>query len=162
MKHLTNLKSGLMLAIMLLFFVGFTTSCDDDDDKDFAIAFADLPLQSQEFVNTHFPTSKIWKVEQKHRANAIGSIYEVTFEGGTEVEFNQEGVWTEVDCEYALVPQSVLDLLPANILTYLATNHSGIGVEAVQKHLNTNYEIELINDLDLYFDADGQFIGMDR
>ncbi len=51
--------------------------------------------------------------------------------------------------------------LPQPILTYISTNYPNVYIKEAEIEDNGNYEIELSNGLELVFDADGTFLGID-
>ncbi len=55
------------------------------------------------------------------------------------------------------------DQLPANILEYISTNHPKATVlyAEIDPDYTAYYEVELSNGLELYFDQDGNFLGLD-
>src|SRR5680860_228773 len=51
--------------------------------------------------------------------------------------------------------------LPQAILDYIATNYPDITVKKSEIEHNGNYEVKLNNGVELIFDADGAFLGVD-
>lgn len=80
----------LLPAIMLSLCI---VACNDDDDDDFAGVknFNDLPRQAQAFLNDYFSTYNISSITMSDNG------YEVNFDNGTEVDFNAQGIWTDID-----------------------------------------------------------------
>ncbi|MBD5486669.1 MAG: hypothetical protein HDR18_14310, partial [Lachnospiraceae bacterium] len=50
---------------------------------------------------------------------------------------------------------------PAAIDTYISSAYSGSGINEISR-IDRGYEVELLNGTDLYFSADGTYIGIDR
>ena len=83
--------------------------------------------------------------------------YEVRLSNGTEVEFDKNGNWDKVDCNYSAVPAS---LVPANIANYVKTHFAGAKVVKIDKERH-GYDVELSNDLELKFNKQGQLMNID-
>ncbi|MGB7843803.1 MAG: PepSY-like domain-containing protein, partial [Salinimicrobium sp.] len=49
--------------------------------------------------------------------------------------------------------------LPQNILSFIEINYPGVSIEKAEKESNGNFEIKLSNDVEIIFDADGEFLG---
>ena len=51
-------------------------------------------------------------------------------------------------------------IVPAKIAGYVAEHYPSSGIEKIE-HKRYGYEVELTNDLDMKFGADGRFLGID-
>lgn len=51
--------------------------------------------------------------------------------------------------------------LPQNLLDYITTNYPGVTIREAEVEDNNNFEIYLSNGLELVFDQDGNFLGID-
>ena len=80
--------------------------------------------------------------------------YEVFLADGTEVEFDQSGAWTSVDCKSKAVPAAIV---PEAIGRYVAENYPNLAIVQIERE-SYGYEIELSNDLDIQFDHDFKLI----
>ena len=76
---------------------------------------------------------------------------------GTELEFRNNGQWIKVDCGMNPLPNGIL---PANTAKYLTAKFP-MNFATHIKYEHKRYEVELNNDLDLLFDKNGNFIGID-
>ena len=128
------------------------SSCDNDE----SINFSDLPQVTRSFVDAHFKNIGVLQVEKD------GDEYDLKLEGGINVEFGRDGNWKKVESTVNGIPQSILDLLPSKILTYLNQNFPGSKVEQIENGLN--YEIELLGrpGIELIFSKQGDIIRVDR
>lgn len=135
------------LPMLLLAFVG----CDDDDKL---ISENDLPKASKTFIETHFPNKNILSVEKDRNS------YDVYLSDGYQVEFTRSGNWDDVEGIWDL-PESVLNLLPQQIISYAATNFSNVKITEINKE-TFGYEIGLSNDIDLKFNKKGEILGIDN
>lgn len=148
-----------IFGLTCLLAVGFTTiSCGDDDDDEVVISATALPSKAQTFVSTHFPNINIVKTEQSRTADTNGTLYEVTLSNGFEIDFNTNGDWTSIDGKGQLVPETIIALIPSNIETYIQSNQN-LPITKIEKKLY-GYSIKLANQLELRFNANGDFLGL--
>ena len=113
-----------------------------------------LPAAAKTFIQKTFPgqTISYAKIDFDGR-----KTYEVCLSNGIEVEFDKNGTWDKVDCNYTAVPA---DLVPANIANYVKTSFPGAEIVKIDKE-RYGYEVELSNDLDLKFNKSGQMLRVD-
>ncbi len=144
-----------------LFFVAsailFSIGCVGGE-KDKTVSFAQLPKQSQSFIKSHFADVEVSRVVKD--MDDFSYNWDVYFSNGWELEFKKNGEWDHIDCKGSALPNSVLALLPANILSYCKTNYPNLSIVEVDKE-TYGYEIELSNDLTLEFNSKGNFIEAD-
>lgn len=144
------MKKSILFLVVSLFAVQMAVAKDvitQDVEK--------LPKQAKEFVKQYFPNEKISYI--KIDEEILETTYDIVFVSGTEVEFNKEGIWKEVDCKYNAVPEGIL---PQNIAAYVKQNFPESFVTQIEKK-RYRYEVELSNRLDMEFDKDGNFIRID-
>ena len=119
------------------------------------VTFAQLPQKAQQFINKHFGDVGFLSAKQDD------GEYEVMLKDGTKIDFTLQGDWKKVDCEGRPVP---VGYFPESISAYVVTNYSGAYIEEIQFEHN-RYEVGLEGlgyaDVDLLFDKEGQFIGLD-
>ena len=128
-----------------------------------AVCFADdrpipveqLPAAAKTFVKQYFPEATIAYAQID--VEMAKTEYEARLSDGTKVEFDAQGNWIKVDCEYKSVPAS---LVPAAIANYVKGTYPNIAIIKISKKWD-GYEVELMNDLDLRFDKEGKFVGID-
>ena len=105
-----------------------------------------LPLTARNFINQYFTKPQISHI--KIETGILGSkSYEVLLTDRTEIDFDSNGNWTDVDCKKAAVPAA---LIPARRLCRAPVSYRRSGVE-----------VELANDYSLKFNKKGQFVSMD-
>lgn len=146
------MKKLLFTLSLLVASLSFVACSDDDDDK--KIAVADLPAKAQLFLHTHFSEQEVRLVEKDNDS------YDVHLVNGFEVDFDLSGEWDNVDGNGQSVPQSVIDLIPQNISTYIKEHYAQNKITEVSKE-TYGYEIGLNNGVDLKFDFDGNFLMAD-
>lgn len=148
MKTKTFFKSFLML------FIAFTiTACGNDDD-DQTITTSELPERAIVFIKTHFPEAEIISVTLDSNSR---SRYEVKLSNGFDIDFDQNGDWTEVEGHGQKVPD---DIIPSAILDYVEATYPDAFIEEISKKTD-RYEVDLSTDIDLIFDLDGNLIHTD-
>lgn len=87
MKSLTTLFFTYCILL-----VSFTTNAQES-----IITKKQLPLSAQKLISTHFSDKIIdYIVADKE---LISTDYSVKFADGSEIDFNSEGNWTEIDCK---------------------------------------------------------------
>ena len=151
----------LFVGFSLLAFIGFTTiSCNNDDDSNVSyVEINTLPTSAKDFVNTNFAGVEILNIEKFAPAKSNGVMYEVNFKNGSEVEFDESGNWIKVEATgNGTIPTGFIS---TSILTYIASNYPNIGINQIEK-IATGFEVELTNDVDLIFDANGNFVRVDK
>lgn len=114
-----------------------------------------LPEAVNAFVKQYFPNATIAGVEMD--SDHGGVEYDVRLSDGTEIDFDVNNQWDNVDCHTKAVPAS---LVPKAIATYVSSNYQNMAITKINKEYY-GYEIELANGLDLNFDRSGNFMGMD-
>lgn len=82
------------------------------------------------------------------------SEYEVILTDGTEISFDRNGNWENVEVNNVKsVPTS---MVPKTIRDYVAKQHAGQRIVGIDKERN-GYDIELSNGIDMKFDKAGRF-----
>jgi hypothetical protein len=123
------------------------------------IAQVSLPKSARDFIRQHFGKIQVKEVKAKKSPTPQGTFYEVTLMDNTELDFGKAGNWIEVKAEEPRrLPTS---FFPVRIQTYLKNHYPGVGVESIDKGL-TDYKLELLNDIKLYFDAKGVFLRKEK
>lgn len=147
-----SIMRKLLFNILLL--VSTALSATAASDHDYFVSFDQLPAASQDFVNTHFAKVQVVNcVRDSHS-------YEVRLADASEIEFNINGVWEEVDCKYREIPSSIVKLLPKAIPSYVKTNFPTAIITKVNSKV-WGFEIELNNGLEVEFNTSGQFLKID-
>ncbi len=155
------MKKVIKMALLFLAcaFVAGMAACSDDDknDKDVIVSYEDLPQAAKTFIATYYANTQVSRVE---RDNDKGIIeYEVYFANRHDVTFNSAGEWIEVDApEGEAIPNGIA-MQP--IVDYLAQNYADDGINDITR-LQNGFEVDLIYGPDLLFDAQGNFVRIDR
>lgn len=115
-----------------------------------------LPLNARNFINQYFSKPQISRI--KIDTNVLGSKkYEVLLTDRTEIDFDSNGNWTEVDCKKAAVPGA---LVPVSVKEYVKTNFPREIITKIDRG-GSGMEVELANDYSLKFNSKGKFVKMD-
>ncbi|MFK7933362.1 MAG: PepSY-like domain-containing protein, partial [Saprospiraceae bacterium] len=127
---------------------------EEDDDEE----VTEWPMAIDDYVANNYPDAAIDEVE----LNADGT-YEVELDDDTELLFDADGNFLEVIIEDEDENEEDEDdnevtEWPASIDEYVAANHPDATIEEVEFE-DDIYEVELDDDTELEFDADGNFIG---
>ncbi len=128
-------------------------ACDDDDDK--RVNPSELPDAAKSFITQYFPAQTISVVERS--GDSGHRRYEVWLNDGTELKFNNEGLWTEVDCKTGALPAGIL--LP-EIETYIAENYPDAKAHEVER-TGEGFDVEISTRQHLIFSPTGTFIRLE-
>lgn len=123
--------------------------------EDVAITAQKLPQEAQKFLKVHFAQNRV--VSAMHDKDISDNDYTVILDNGAKIEFDASGKWESVKSRNGKVPAGVV---PMKIQGYIAEHYPTLGVEKIERK-RYGYEVELTNDLDLKFDSNGKFVGID-
>ncbi len=122
---------------------------------DLVVPTSQLPAAATTFVKTNFPGQTIAYAVLDREFS--GTRYEVCLNNGVELDFDKNGTWDKVDCNYDPVPAQ---LVPASIANYVKANFADASIVKIDKE-RYGYDIELSNDLELKFNKKGQLMNID-
>ena len=123
--------------------------------KDTPIAFSDLPRAAQQLIHKHFAGSKV--ALAKMEKELLGRSYEIIFTNGNKIEFDRNGKWTSLDCEYTQVPTA---LIPKPILQYVRNKYPRAKVIEIERN-RKGYTVELNNHIDIKFNNNYKVVNID-
>ena len=107
-----------------------------------------MPQNALDFISEHFPSSRIRHVD------IDDDLYEVKLDSGVKIEFNIDGTWEEITGRRGL-PTT---MLPEAAVEYLLKTYPTVNVVKIEQNYNNFYEVELKNDLEIYFTLSGEII----
>lgn len=107
-----------------------------------------IPQNASDFISEHFPSSRIRHVD------IDDDLYEVKLDSGVKIEFNIDGTWEEITGRRGL-PTT---MLPEAAVEYLLKTYPNVNVVKIEQNYNNFYEVELKNDLEIYFTLSGEII----
>ena len=126
-------------------------SMDDDNSH---INISALPQSIKDYINTNYPNATILYAEKDYDDGQ--KAYEVKLDNGMELEFDSNGNLLSSDDDN--VPTSQL---PQAIIDYVNNNHPNNTIKEAEIEFEDGqkmYKVELDNDMELYFDMNGNFI----
>ena len=144
----------LLVALVLL--AGcFNTSHDRQDRP---ITLSALPTAAQEFLARHYADVKIKEITIEKRARLMQ--YNVDLKGGIDVQFDRNGVCTEIECKKPghVVPDEVI---PAPILQQVRSLYPDAPIVKYE-HNQRLYEIDLADGTELTFNRAMRLIDIDH
>lgn len=164
------MKRIKILGITLLTaFIGFSCSSDDDGETgtaevdlnataikaDAHVQTSSLPQPILDYVSTTYPALTIRKAEMED-----DDTYEITLSDETELIFDMQGNFLGIDDDDDFGDEDLDPLeLPENIQDFIEQYFPGIGIDEAELENNGNYKVELNNDVELIFNANGEFLG---
>ena len=141
----------LMIAICCMVSCNMVANAGNDKP----IAVNALPVKAQTLLSNHFNNQKVMLATIE--SGVVIKSYDVVLQNGTKLEFDKKGNLTEIDCKQGIVPML---LIPQAIKNYLEINYAGQSVKKIEIKKN-EYEVELVNGLDLTFNKHFQLIDID-
>lgn len=164
------MKNLKFLALACTAVIGFSSCSSDDDDggtdvnldmtaqaSDLYVNPASLPQVILDYISTNYPEHTISEAEREDNNN-----YEIELRNGPELIFDAEGNFLGIDDD-SDDDFGDEDIAPANLSSkirdFVEEHFSGATIEEAERENNGNIEIELSNDVELIFDADGNFLG---
>ena len=142
---------------ILMIAICCTVSCNmvANAGNDKPISVNALPAKAQTVLSQHFNDQKVMLATIE--SGVVSRSYDVVLQNGTKLEFDKKGNLTEIDCKQGIVPML---LIPQAIKNYLEVNYAGLSVKKIEIKKN-EYEVELVNGLDLTFNKHFQLIDID-
>ncbi|MEO1435241.1 MAG: PepSY-like domain-containing protein [Bacteroidota bacterium] len=144
----------------------------DDDDESDNIDYDELPQSVQDYLAQNYPNAEICEIDEEDDADEPYR-YEVTLTNGLELYFDANGNFLfaeqdddnecdDVDGYQDDDSDSNYDELPESIQDYLTQNHANDPICEIDEEDDADepytWEITLESGLELYFDADGNFL----
>lgn len=152
-------RISYLLMLMAVVLMSPLMGCSDDNDgpDDTPINSSELPTAAKTFVSQYYDGATILLAEKDYEAGGVE--YDVTLSNGHKITFNSTGEWIDVDAPAGqTVPAAIV---PTAIAEYVTSNYPQAGVNEISKE-TYGYDIELTTGIDLMFNAQGGFIGIDR
>ena len=141
----------LMIAICCMVSCNMVANAGNDKP----ISVNALPAKAQTVLSQHFNDQKVMLATIE--SGVVSRSYDVVLQNGTKLDFDKKGNLTEIDCKQGIVPML---LIPQAIKNYLEVNYAGQSVKKIEIKKN-EYEVELVNGLDLTFNKHFQLIDID-
>ncbi|CCX63199.1 putative uncharacterized protein [Bacteroides sp. CAG:598] len=146
----------LLAFLPILLGVWMLSSCDDEKKID----FGDLPSEARSFIENYFPSADILSIVQEKEDGR--KEYQVKLSDGTDMEFDEDGEWTNIECYFSPLPTGIL---PANVITKVEELHPEAYINGVEKELG-GYVVEVTDaggiDWDMRFNAQFEYVSQSQ
>lgn len=146
----------LLAFFPILLGVWMLSSCDDEKKID----FGDLPSEARSFIENYFPSADILSIVQEKEDGR--KEYQVKLSNGTDMEFDEDGGWTNIECYFSPLPTGIL---PANVITKVEELHPEAYINGVEKELG-GYVVEVTDadgiDWDMRFNAQFEYVSQSQ
>lgn len=146
----------LLAFLPILLGVWMLSSCDDEKKID----FGDLPSEARSFIENYFPGADILSIVQEKEDGR--KEYQVKLSNGTDMEFDEDGEWTNIECYFSPLPTGIL---PANVITKVEELHPEAYINGVEKELG-GYVVEVTDadgiDWDMRFNAQFEYVSQSQ
>jgi len=144
-------NTATLVFTTFLFFV--ITSCQAQKTL---ITKDELPKVAQGFISDNFSDYTLDYIVKKVKLTS--TKYEVKFEGRLEIKFDSKGNWKEVDGKKKPIPT---EFIPKKIRNYVIEKFSNAQITKIEKERFGKIEIKLSNSMELVFNSEGDFLGID-
>ena len=139
-----------ILALALTIFLSVNAFAQNGMNK-----FEQLPATAQEFVKTYF---KDYNIQYIFCDKEFADVdYKISFEDGTEIEFNAKGEWTDVSSKQKCIPTA---FILKEITDYVETYHKDMCITDIEREFN-RITIELNDTLEIEFTSKGKLVSYD-
>ncbi len=146
----------LLAFFPILLGVWMLSSCDDEKKID----FGDLPSEARSFIENYFPSADVLSIVQEKEDGR--KEYQVKLSDGTDMEFDEDGEWTNIECYFSPLPTGIL---PANVITKVEELHPEAYINGVEKELG-GYVVEVTDaggiDWDMRFNAQFEYVSQSQ
>ena len=156
-------KKIIALALFTTLTFGFTACSSDDSNSTQTerITVDQLPENTKQFVNAVFPDANIVQANKVNKPNYYGSFYKLVLNNNIEIDFDREGNWTEIETKNnTAIPADFLAQEVPLIQAYVAEHYKANFIVEIDKN-RRGYEVKLNSGLELIFDANQVFVGID-
>lgn len=142
-----------ILTVVILLGAIFSASARDSYTRDKSV----LPTAARIMVENNFKAEVNHIKIDKEKGKAIE--YDVILNDGTEIAFDRQGQWTEIEVErHGAIPTV---LIPTAISSYINQTHKNASIIGIERK-KTGYEVELSDGVELIFNQAGKFIRYDK
>lgn len=141
---------AILASVTTIFATLHTTFADDKP-----ISFDQLPAKAQSFINKYFAGEEVSHIT--YDRDALSADYDVRFLSGTEVEFDSNGEWKDIDTRNGVVPA---ELIPQAIAKYVKSNYPNRTITEISRN-HTHTEVTLNGGLELKFNKNQKLVEVD-
>ena len=119
------------------------------------IQFSELPVLAQNFIKKHYSTSDVSYIEKDR--DVLTNEYKLYLKDRTEIEFDHQGNLKSIDCRVTPIPAGIVPEMVMQYVTGHYPNHIVVEYAIGFRKIS----IELGTGIELFFDLEGNFLGMD-
>lgn len=139
---------SLLIALCTVFAVSARNNYSRNEDQ--------LPKAARTMISNYFKGG----VSLVKTETSMGRVseYEVILTDGTEISFDRQGNWKDVEVgDSKAVPSQIV---PKNIINYVKSSHPGDKIVGIERKRN-GFEVELRSGIEIRFNKTGNFIKYD-
>lgn len=142
----------------MLLLISLLTGCDQSSSQRIhtIISPTVLPENAQSFIQQHFSEFEIKEAVCEKRTNIVQ--YEVDLKGGVDLQFDRNGICTEVNCKKSAVPEAII---PNEIIQIIHQRFPGRFIIKYE-HDNRLFDIDLNDGTELAFNRSFRLIDIDQ
>ena len=128
------------------------TACADRHQM---VSYSNIPVQAQAFIEKYFKSADVSYIERE--LEGVHYEYNVYLKNATEIEFNYRGDIKSIDCRVSPIPAGIVPEIVMHYVTLHYPNHIVVECAIGFRRIT----IELGTGIELFFDLEGNFLGMD-
>lgn len=151
------MKKLHILSILLVTFFALAMPTQAKN-RDKQIPTAELPSEGKSLLKNHFKKYKVYSIDRNKHG------YDIRLEKNIRIELDNYAQWKEIKTkDYGLLPQSIQNLFPKRMTTYIKHNFKDWKITEVKRKYY-GYKIELDNgrrDAELKFNHNGDLLKVD-
>lgn len=117
----------------------------------------DLPAPAQTFIDKNFGSKSFHHATVDRDGVFGGRDYDVILTNGTELEFNDKGSLTEIDCGTKAIPSGIVPQAISDYVKRYFNNQKIVKMEVKRNR----YDVRLASGVELEFDGAGKFVKVD-
>lgn len=148
MKFLSRKRICISMMMCMIMFFNMTASCTRNSE---------LPLSATKMLENNFRGIDIRRVKVERTKNGLVEEYEVFLVNGWKLEFDADGYWKEIDCQFDAVPA---EIIPQPVAAYVSLQYPDQIICTIERN-TCGYDIGLSNRQELEFDLKGNFLRID-
>ena len=147
----------LLMFLPILLGVWMLSGCDDDEKK---IDLGELPAKARSFIDNYFHGTDIRSIVQEKENGH--KEYQVELSDGTDLEFDEDGEWTNIECHFNPIPTGIL---PDEVKNKVEELHPKAFIYGVEKEPG-GYVVEVTAadgiDWDMRFNTQFEYISQSQ
>lgn len=121
-----------------------------------------LPNSMYSFIMSVFPKVAVKETKELGQPNYYGSTHSANLDNNMKIDFDREGNWTEVEMlDNSAIPMEFLQKEIPTILAYVQSNYPNVLIVEVDKDSKRGFEVSLSDNIELVFNQQQEFIGVD-